>query len=171
MSSGVLKGAYRGMLKGIEFLIAILAAILVVVVFSNVICRYFLQFALAWAEETARFLFIWLSFLGAILANAYSEHMNFDFLVGKLPRKLGLIVTITANIVVLIVLYFIFKGGIKLVTVNIEWMTPALNIPYGLVYSIVPISAVVLALQFLTRTYGSIVTLLGLPRVEYGKEA
>jgi TRAP-type C4-dicarboxylate transport system permease small subunit len=153
---------YQGLLKVIKLLIVILGIALVLVVFSNVVARYFLNFSLAWAEETARFLFIWLSFLGAVLANAYSEHMNFDLLVNRSPKKLGQLLQIIAYLIILSVLFLVIQGGITIVIGNWEWLTPALEISYGLVYSIVPVCCVLLALQFLVRLFRIIQSLLGL---------
>jgi TRAP-type transport system small permease protein len=162
----ILNNAYSVFLKVIKIIIAVLASILVVVVFSNVLCRYILDFSLAWAEETARFLFIWLSFLGAVLANANSEHMNFDLLIKKMPRRIGEIFSIIAYAFILFILFLIIKGGITIVKGNLEWLSSALEISYGLVYSIVPVCSVILALQFLARMFKTIKSLLGISQVD-----
>lgn len=143
----------RRMLRIVKFLIAIMAAVLVIVVFSNVLGRYFFNFALAWAEETARFLFIWLSFLGAILANAHAEHMHLTLFVDRVPNKIGKVMLIFANIVVLIILGLLVDGGATMVAQNYNWQTPALEISYGLVYSIAPISCIIMMMQVAARLY------------------
>lgn len=153
MGQSVIKACHEKLLTGIRFLIAVMAAILVVVVFSNVIGRYFFHFALAWAEETARFLFIWLSFLGAVLANAHYAHMNLDIFVKWAPRKIGQLMMILANVIFLIILALLVDGGITMTIQNYNWETPVLEISYGLVYSIAPISCVIMMLQTLARIY------------------
>ena len=155
-----ISNTYEKILSALRFLIAVFAAVLVVVVFSNVICRYFLQFAIAWAEETARFLFIWLAFMGAVVANANNEHMKFDLLVSKLPKKTGALVTVLANGIILVILFLIIKGGFTIVRVNSEWMTPVLEIPYGAVYSIVPVCGTLLLVQFLSRMLKAVKVLI-----------
>lgn len=141
------------MLGLVKFLIAIMAAILVIVVFSNVLGRYFFNFALAWSEEAARFLFIWLSFLGAILANAHSEHMHLDLFVKWMPKKIGKGMLIISNLIVLIILGLLVDGGATMVVQNYNWQTSAMEISYGLVYSIAPISCIIMILQVLARLY------------------
>ena len=148
----------KKMLAIVKFLIAVMATILVIVVFSNVLGRYFFNFALAWAEETARFLFIWLSFLGAILANAHAEHMHLDLFVQWAPKKMGKGMSIIANVVVLLILGFVVDGGITMTIQNYNWQTPALEISYGLVYSIAPISCAIMMLQVLARIYKIVIS-------------
>lgn len=148
---GVIGNIYEGFLKGIKYLLVVLSTVLIVVVFSNVISRYFLHASLAWADETARFLFIWITFLGAILAHDRSEHMNLDIVIKNVPKKVGLTLLIIANLIVVGILGLITKGGMTIMIENYEWMTPALEISYGLVYSIVPVSGVILILQTLAR--------------------
>lgn len=162
MGQGLLKSCHDKLLLVIKWLITVMAAVLIVVVFSNVIGRYFFHFALAWAEETARFLFIWLSFLGAILANANYEHMNLDIFVRWAPRKIGQLIVLFANTVVLIILGLIVDGGITMTVQNYNWQTPALEISYGLVYSIGPIACFIMMLQTLARIYRQGRLLLGL---------
>lgn len=161
MGLGLLKSCHDKLLLVIKWLITIMAAVLIIVVFSNVIGRYFFHFALAWAEETARFLFIWLSFLGAILANANYEHMNLDIFVRWAPRKIGLLIVVFANTAVLIILGLIVDGGITMTVQNYNWQTPALEISYGLVYSIGPIACFIMMLQTLARIYRQGQLLLG----------
>lgn len=150
---------YSGLLKAIKWILVVLVTVLVVVVFANVISRYFLDFALAWAEEIARFIFIWLTFLGAILALAHNEHMRFNLLVKSLPDKLGKIALVLANAVIIFLLGLVIKGGITIVIQNYDWLTPALQISYGLVYTIVPISGVIMFLQTSAIIYKLIISL------------
>jgi TRAP-type transport system small permease protein len=155
----ILRNLYDMALNALKILIVIMATALVIIVFSNVIFRYFLNSALAWSEEAARFLFIWLSFMGAVLANAKSEHMNFDMIVKHVPKKVGAILSIVANMIIISILILIIKGSITIVLGSITWMTSALEIPYGYVYSIVPVCSLILALQFLTRLIKNVISL------------
>jgi TRAP-type C4-dicarboxylate transport system permease small subunit len=161
MGQGLLKSCHDKLLHVIGWLITIMAAVLIIVVFSNVIGRYFFHFALAWAEETARFLFIWLSFMGAVLANAHYGHMNLDIFVKWAPRKVGQAMMVVADIVILIILGLLVDGGITMTVQNYNWQTPALEISYGLVYSIGPIACAIMFLQTMARLYRQGRALLG----------
>jgi TRAP-type C4-dicarboxylate transport system permease small subunit len=153
MGSNALNTAYNALLKVIKFLLAVFSAVLVVVVFTNVVSRYFLDFALAWAEETARFLLIWVTFLGAILVHDSNEHMGLEFVVQALPGKIRTVVLMIADIIIIAILAFIVKGGITITIDNLAWKSAALEIPYGLVYSIVPVSAFILTIQTVAKLF------------------
>ena len=125
-----------------------------VLVIMNVILRYVFNSGLTWSEEASRFLFIWTTFLGAILANdhaIHSEHMRMDFIVDMVhgvPRK---IVEVLALVVVLVLLCLLFSGSIHLVTSTWSFKTSALKLPKGGVYLCAPICFGYMALQTLAQ--------------------
>ena len=86
----MLDKAYSILQKTIRFMLCVLLTCMVVIVFANVICRYYLNAALAWSEEVTRFMLIWMVFLGAVLAYVNDEHLGLDILVKSLPRRLRL---------------------------------------------------------------------------------
>ena len=126
-------------------------------VIMNVILRYGFNSGLTWSEEASRFLVIWTTFLGAILANDYrlhGEHMRMDFIVDMIhgvPRKIA---EILALIVVLVLLCMLFSGSLHLVTSTWGFKTSALKLPKGGVYLCAPLCFGYMALQ----TLGQLVT-------------
>ena len=123
-------------------------------VIMNVILRYGFNSGLTWSEEASRFLFIWTTFLGAILANDYrlhGEHMRMDFIVDMVhgvPRKIA---EILALLVVLVLLCMLFSGSLHLVTSTWGFKTSALKLPKGGVYMCAPICFGYMALQTLAQ--------------------
>ena len=143
--------AYRYVRILVTVLLTVSTTALILIVFSNVIGRYFFNISLAWAEEASRFLFIWAVFLGAVLANEKYEHMNLDIVVKFASGKLRSAVITISQIVALIVLLIIFHGGMIATFENLTWLSPALEIPYGYVYSIIPFASLLMAGQTLIR--------------------
>lgn len=133
----------------IKFVIAVLLVGMVVLVFMNVIFRYFLNSAIAWSEEISRFMMIWLSFLGAVVAFINSEHLNLDIIVRAVPPKVSSALTILADLLVMFALGLLISGGYTLAreTTLSGWTSPATDTPYGLIYMVVPLSAGLLFLQ------------------------
>ena len=62
-------------------------AAIVLIVFVNVALRYIVNTGLTWSEEIAVNLFVWVIFLGAILAGLEGLHIKVDLLTKKLPKK------------------------------------------------------------------------------------
>ena len=71
--------------KLLKVLIALFLAIMVVLVFGNVVLRYGFNSGITVSEEVSRWLFVWLTFLGAIIALREHGHLGVDMLVRRLP--------------------------------------------------------------------------------------
>ena len=69
-------------------LIALLAA-MSVIIFVNVALRYLTNQSLEWAEEVARHMMIWLTFLGAGPVLRYGGHIAVENLQDAMPRALA----------------------------------------------------------------------------------
>lgn len=146
-SQGTIEKIYGVCEKILRYITGVLLAGMVVVVFSNVISRYFLNAAIAWSEEISRFMLIWLVFLGANLAYINDEHLGLDILVKAVPKKIAKIIFVLADILVLYAIYLITKGGYSLMMESWDWKSPATATTYAYVYLIVPVSGVILFLQ------------------------
>jgi TRAP-type C4-dicarboxylate transport system permease small subunit len=71
----------------LEWVVALLMLGLVVVVFGQVALRYLTYQPLAWTEEMGRYLFIWLSLLGAAVGGRRAAHFSVDFVPNCLPSR------------------------------------------------------------------------------------
>jgi TRAP-type transport system small permease protein len=74
-----------GFFKLLEFLVVICLLAMVVMVFGNVIMRYFFNSGISISEEMSRYAFIWLTYLGAMVAMREGGHLGVDTLVKHLP--------------------------------------------------------------------------------------
>ena len=68
----------------IDQMIAAMLAVMVVLVFGNVVLRYVFNSGISVSEELSRWLFVWLTFLGAVVALHERAHLGSDMLVGRL---------------------------------------------------------------------------------------
>ena len=71
----------------LEWTIALLLAMMVLLVFGNVVLRYVANSGITVSEELSRWLFVWMTFLGAIVAVKEHGHLGTDMLVSKLGPK------------------------------------------------------------------------------------
>jgi TRAP-type C4-dicarboxylate transport system permease small subunit len=60
-------------------------AVMVVLVFGNVVLRYAFNSGITVSEELSRWLLVWLTFLGAIVALREHAHLGVDTLIKALP--------------------------------------------------------------------------------------
>ena len=71
--------------RWINLLIALALAVMVAMVFGNVVLRYAFNSGIAISEEVSRWLFVWLTFMGAVVALREHGHLGTDVLVSRLP--------------------------------------------------------------------------------------
>jgi len=156
----MLMRAYEGMQTGIRWALCLLMSLLVVIVFANVIARYYLSASLAWSEEVARFMLIWLVFLGAVLAYVNDEHLGLDIVVRLFPRRIRYGLAVVADLLVMLAIYLLIHGGAVLMRDSWEWGSPATDTPYGYVYTVVPACGILLFLQTIGKMFGHIQAML-----------
>ncbi|MDO4719031.1 MAG: TRAP transporter small permease [Peptostreptococcaceae bacterium] len=84
--------------KGEEvFLIGIISCS-VVLLFLQVIMRYVFKNSISWSEELARYLFLWMIWVGASMAAKESRHLKAEFLENLVSEKVMRIISIAALI-------------------------------------------------------------------------
>ncbi|PTE13432.1 TRAP transporter small permease [Pseudogemmobacter blasticus] len=71
--------------------------VLLGVMLVQIFLRYGFSTSLIWGEEVCRYLLVWVSFLGAILAYERGEIASVPMLRDALPRRLGLVLAMFAN--------------------------------------------------------------------------
>ena len=144
---------YRAIEQLMRWTTIVLLVLMVVIVFANVVSRYYLHASLAWSEEVARFMLVWLVFIGSFLAYIHDEHLGLDILVAKLPATVRKIVAFATNMLILFALYAVMEGGYLLMRDNFDWLSSAAEIPQGYVYFIVPFTCGLMMLQVVLKTY------------------
>ena len=102
----------------IEYLIAAFMAGMVVLVFGNVMLRYGFNSGITLSEELSRWLFVWMTFLGAIVALRKHEHLGTDMLVGRLGPLGKKICMGISQLLMLFVCVLLFKGAYEQAVIN-----------------------------------------------------
>lgn len=122
------------------WLTALLMAALVLDVVWQVLTRYILPKPSNFTEETARFLLIWMVFLGGASATRRGTHLSLDLLTEKLPARFARWV-INGSVFLFSLGVFVIGGGrLVQVVLQLGQRSPAMDIPMGLIYLVVPIS-------------------------------
>jgi len=124
-----------------------------ILIFSNVVSRYIFDSSIVWANELARFFFVWLIFFGAIGALKENEHMGVDLLVRKFSEKGKKIAFVIINLIVLVLLYLVFDGSIKITQLSINSPAPATGISFSLMNGMGIVLSVGMAIIVIARLY------------------
>lgn len=127
----LLKGAERL----VEWLMAIALTVMVVLVFGNVVLRYVFNTGIAWAEEIARLMFVWMIFLGAILALRQHAHIGVEMLQAKLPRSARRACAIVSHLLMLYGLWLFASGSWTQTVIGMGTYSTVLGYPTALMAS------------------------------------
>jgi len=84
----------------LELILAAMLGALVLVVLAGVVSRYFVSSPLPWSEEVARYLFIWISFMGAGVGVKHSANFGLNLLAGRLSPRAHWSLEIAVHLVV-----------------------------------------------------------------------
>ncbi|HSW16349.1 MAG TPA: TRAP transporter small permease [Ramlibacter sp.] len=95
-------------------------AIMVVLVFGNVFLRYAFNTGISVSDELSRWLFVWMTFMGAVVALREHGHLGTDFLVGRLPVAGKKIFLGISHIAMLFICWLLFSGALEQVKINRE---------------------------------------------------
>jgi TRAP-type C4-dicarboxylate transport system permease small subunit len=95
-------------------LLALMSIIIVVQVFF----RYVLQNSLQWSEEIARYMFIWLIYIGISYGVKMDKHIAVDAVYSFLPKKVKPIYALIGYVIFLVFAIIVVYYGV-LVTANI----------------------------------------------------
>lgn len=129
----------------------ILLAVMVVVVFAQVIFRFVLEAPLPWSEEVARYTMVWITFLGAALAIEKLAHPKVEVFVNLLPIRIRVPVHILAILLSCVFYLIIVYYGSQFVTSSIMQPSAVMRIPMGYVYTVIPVSGLLLILNSLSE--------------------
>lgn len=132
-----------------RWLLVVLLAAMACIVFANVMLRYLTNDSLVWAEEVARHLMIWLTFLGAGLVLRFGGHIAIENLHDVLPGRVGrgLRVLIVASLLVFFSV-MAWQGALYTSVMRFQ-TTAATGISFGWVYLAMPLGFVLLIVHLL----------------------
>lgn len=145
----------RGLLAVNRWLLIALLAAMSVIIFTNVALRYLTHESIEWAEEVARHLMIWLTFVGAGPVLRYGGHIAIDNLQDALPRRAA--VALRALVALLLGGFFVFMiwWGVLYMQRTQFQTTAATQISFAYVYAAMPVGGALLLAHgcFIVRGY------------------
>jgi TRAP-type transport system small permease protein len=118
-----------------EALLGLGLGVMVVMVFGNVVLRYAFDSGITVSEEVSRFVFVWLTFGGAVLVFAEGGHIAMDGAVRALPPGARRACAALANLVMLGCCGLMVAGGWRQTLINLGNVAPVSGISKGAIYA------------------------------------
>ena len=150
----------RILLKGIDTILnwalTITLTIMLVVVTAQVWYRFVFNDPLTWSEEVARYLFVWISFIGSAVGIRYRVHLGIDLIDKILSPKARKVMTVVVNLLIQIFLGVVIYWGIRILQVVQFQKSASLGIPMTYPYLAVPVGCSFMLLNSLRVTWDAI---------------
>ena len=132
--------------KLLELLVVVSLVAMVIMVFGNVILRYAFNSGILVSEEMSRYCFIWLTYIGAMIAMRERGHLGVDTLVKHLPRAGKKVCLFASEALMLLCNVLFFVGTWKMHELQVTNVSPVVGISMIWIYGIGYVVAVVMAL-------------------------
>ncbi|UFN57336.1 TRAP transporter small permease [Microbulbifer celer] len=135
--------------KALAVVLGSLLALMVLDVTWQILTRFLPMQPSSYTEELARYLLVWIGLLGGAYAYRKRSHLGIDLLTnalhGNARRVLQIFVVLVCFAFAALAMVY---GGTKLMllTFELEQTSAALNVPMGYVYSVLPLSGVLICL-------------------------
>lgn len=123
-----------GFCRLLDGLMALALAIMVVLVFGNVVLRYAFNSGITVSEEVSRWLFVWMTFLGAIVALKEHAHLGSDMLVSRLPTGGKKALLVIGHALMLFFTWLIFSGSLQQAQINYDVEAPVTGASMAIFY-------------------------------------
>jgi TRAP-type C4-dicarboxylate transport system permease small subunit len=141
------------LMRRLEALIGVMLALMVVLVFGNVVLRYGFNSGITVSEEVSRYLLIWLTFVGAVIAMHEHAHLGVDSLLRALPRNGKLFCVVASDPLMLAAVGLLFHGSWKQTLINMDTKSPVSQVPLSLIYVAGLIASVMMGVLLLRNLY------------------
>jgi len=128
----------------VKYLLAILMFTMTITVLLGVIFRYFLKMPFPWSEELARYLMIWIGFLGSSIALRRGTHVGVKFFINVMPKKVSNYLILASKIIIIVFLLFIIRYGLSMAMNNIEQVSPVMQLSMFIPYFAIPFSGILM---------------------------
>jgi TRAP-type C4-dicarboxylate transport system permease small subunit len=105
----------------------------------QVASRYIFNRPTSWSEELARYLFVWITFLGAAVVIRKRRHVDVTVLTDRLPPGAAKVVYLVSDVAVLFMLGALTWAGAGLAIMAHRQLSAAMDLPMSLAYSAMPV--------------------------------
>lgn len=117
----------------------------------QIVMRYIFNSPLLWSEEFARYIYIWVCFIGVGYGVRKNLHIKMEAFMNIFPHKVQNYVEIATTIAIMIFVALIIPSGIKYTLAVNHIPSPAMEIPMSLVSASVPLGLIVGEIRLLQK--------------------
>ena len=137
-----MKRLINGLHKLEEYSLILCLAVMGIVLFVQIVMRTFFSAPLKWAEELARYLQIWITFLGIGYGIRRGSHIGMTLLKDRLPPVLKALCGLIVDVAGFLAFIVLFRTSLQFLA-HQNVVSTAMELPMQLVYLVIPVGAVI----------------------------
>jgi TRAP-type transport system small permease protein len=118
----------------LSFVMVVFLALMVIMVFGNVVLRYGFNSGITVSEELSRWLFVWMTFLGSLIAVRNHAHLGTDTLVARLPVMGKKICLGLSHLLMLYLCWLMLQGSWQQTVINWATSSAVMEVSMGWFY-------------------------------------
>ncbi|HDV7284908.1 TPA: TRAP transporter small permease [Mannheimia haemolytica] len=142
--------------KLLELLVVVILSAMSILVFVNVVLRYGFNSSISVTEEVSRYMFVWLAFLGAVLAFSENQHVKVTMLTDKLSPTARNILSVVTDLAMLFCCYLIVDGSWIQFNLNLNNVAPISGLPQGITFLASTVAGVLIGLLIIARIVATV---------------
>lgn len=124
-----------GMISKAMEVISIIATVCIMLMLTTQTVLQWFSISLLWSDEVVSVLNIWLVFMAATVVAHENKHVQVDFLVNKLPKKVQILLRIVILALCIYACCTVFSGGITYIQRTRNIRTNILRLPMVTMYT------------------------------------
>jgi TRAP-type C4-dicarboxylate transport system permease small subunit len=132
--------------NSLEILVGGMLVAICVIVLMGVVFRYFLHIGLGWTDEAARYLQVWMTFVGATVAVKRWSHFQLAIVHQWIPHGAHRYFRIVAILALMVLAGVMIRFGIDITRVSWNQVSPMMGWNIGYLYLVVPLSGALMVL-------------------------
>ncbi|HUG56801.1 MAG TPA: TRAP transporter small permease [Candidimonas sp.] len=144
------------MFRVLAVVMALCLLLMLILVFGNVVMRYVFNSGIMISEEVARMTFVWLIFIGSVLAFRAKQHLAVNMVVTRLPVKSQKIIHVVRQLIILAVLWLLIEGGWAQTVIGMSTVTPVAGVPIAIFSGAVWFCATAMAIMLVADLFVAI---------------
>ncbi|NAZ36198.1 TRAP transporter small permease subunit [Rubellimicrobium sp. CFH 75288] len=137
--------------RAVEAVLVLLLAGMVVMVFTNVVLRYGFNSGLTVSEEMSRYFFVWLTFIGAVLAFRDHAHLGVETVVRRLGPRGRLVCVALSNAIILLCAVVLVWGTWRQHAINASMTAPVVGLSMIWVFGVTYVTGLAVGAMALAR--------------------
>lgn len=136
----------------------------------QIVSRSILKVPSTWTDEFSRFMYVWITFVGAVITTLNREHIRVEILYDRMSARVQIWLDIASNVIAIVFCLIAARGGMTLVKLNGGAYFSSLprTLTYALIYWPIPISMIGMALVLGLRTVLGLGKAFGLGGKDHG---